>query len=235
MPDIGFVAGDDGGGNVANINTSATKLTWPGGFVAGDIALILWVMQNTATPTIPSGWNVDTSVDGTNGASRIRFMWHLCDGTESGDLSLTNSGALVNRQSAGLAIYRGVDPDSPFDATTTIAQGTAGTTHANPAIVTGSPDSRVGCGIIERSTTGTNAWTPPTGYSERADSTTDATGSGGTIVAMADDGLAVARKTGTSVTPPVWTSGNAFSTANTVSISFSLRPQQFRGWGVPIR
>jgi hypothetical protein len=225
---VSLVAADAGGGNVANINTAADPVTWPT-VAAKDIALVLWIMQNTVTPTIPAGWTVpgSGSFDGTSGASRYRLMWHLCDGTESGALSLTNTGPTANRQSATLVVYRGLDNTNPIDVLASpLQEAVSGTTHQPPAVTIGVANAPVATAIGERSTTGTNGWTPPSSPfgNERADSTTAATGSGGTIVAWADDGLAVTRSAGATVTPGVWTSGNAFATANVVTWTLSLNP-----------
>lgn len=220
---VTFVGSDVGGGNVGTI----TDLVWPT-VQNDDVALVLWEMVNTVTPTIPSGWTVPTggSVDSTTGSGRYRFMWHACDGTESGALNLTNSGAVVNRQSAALVVYRGLDASNPIDQLASRLENTAGTTHASPSVTTGVTDAVVWVGCGERSTTGTNGWTPPSSpfNNERADSTTAATGSGGTVVACADDGLGVSRSSGTTVTPGVWTSTNGFSTANVVTWTVSLAP-----------
>src|SRR4051812_26339641 len=109
---VSFVGADSGGGNVATI----TDLVWPA-VQANDVAVIAWIMQNTVTPTIPSGWTVPTggSADTTTGSGRMRIMWHACTGSETGAISLTNGTATANRQSAVLLVYRGVDTTTPID------------------------------------------------------------------------------------------------------------------------
>ena len=228
---VSFVGADSGGGNVANINTAANPVTWPAGIQSGDTAIVLWIMQNTVTPTIPSGFTVPTggAFDGSTGSARYRFMWRTCDGSESGNLSLTNStaGGTANRQSAVLIVYRGLNAANPIDGTPqTRDETSSGTTHASPSVTTGVANAVVWVGVGERATTGTNAWTPPSSpfNNERADSDGAATGSGGTIVAGGDDGLAVSRASGTVVTPGSWTSGNAFASANVVTWTVSLKP-----------
>lgn len=213
---IGFVGADAGGGNVSSI----TDLTWPA-VAAGDVALLFWLMINTAAPTNPTGFALDQSVDDT-ASTRMRFQHKVCDGTESGALTLTSD--TINRTSAVLAVYRGCHATSPIDTWAVRDEGSSATAHACPAVATGFG----GCAIVsaagERSGTGTNDWTPPALYSERADSTSLAVGAGGTIVAVADDGLATLRPAGTLVTPPDWTSGNGVSSANVFTWTVSLRP-----------
>lgn len=224
---VSLVGADPGGGNVANINTAADPVVWPA-VAAKDVAFVFWIMQNTVTP-VTTGWTVPAngSFDGTSGASRYRLMWRACDGTESGNVGLTNTGPTANRQCATLVVYRGLDNTNPIDVLASPLQETvSGTTHQPPAVTIGVANAPVITAIGERSTTGTNAWTPPGSpfNNERADSDGAATGSGGTIVAWADDGLAVTRSAGTTVTPGVWTSGNAFATANVVTWTMSLNP-----------
>jgi hypothetical protein len=80
--------------------------------------------------------------------------------------------------------------------------------------------------IGERINAGTTGWTPPGSpfNNERFDTASLANGSGGTITGEADDGLAAGRASGAVVTPGVWTSANAISTANVVTWTVSLKP-----------
>jgi hypothetical protein len=77
-------------------------------------------------------------------------------------------------------------------------------------------------GVGERASSGTTNWT--TSFTERADTMTLATGTGGTICALADDGLATPRTAGVGVTPPNWVSAGAFASANVLTWSIALRP-----------
>jgi hypothetical protein len=211
---------------VAGANLATIAPTWPS-VLAGDTALLTWALQSTMTPTDPGAFVLDQTDNATTGAMTSRVYHRNCDGSETGSFNLTASGA--NRMSAALAVYRGCHLTSPIDTISVRNEGTSGTTHACPSVTTGFADCVVVTVISERSTTGTNGWTPPSGYTERADTTTLATGSGGTVTAIADDGLASGRSAGTVVTPPVWTSTNAFATANVVIWTISLRPLPVAG------
>jgi hypothetical protein len=213
---VSFVNSAVAGGNLATITP-----TWPS-VLAGDTALLAWALQSTTTPTDPGAFTLDQTDNSTSGAMTSRIYHRNCDGTESGSFNLTVS--VANRQSAALAAYRGCHSTSPIDAIAVRNETVSGTTHACPSVTTGFADCAVITVISERSTTGTNDWTAPSGYTGRADTTTLATGSGGSITAIADDGLAAGRPAGTVVTPPVWTSANAFATANVVTWTISLRP-----------
>jgi hypothetical protein len=201
--------------------------------VAGDVALLLWASQNTLNPVTPAGWAV-TQVDGP-AALRSVFMWRACDGTETGSVTLTNDAATINRQTAVLIVYRGLNPAAPIDGTAqSLAETVSGTTHACPPVTTGVPDAVILTLIGERINSPDTNWTAPTGYTERADSLALGSGTGGTIVAGADDGLATPRRTGVTVTPPVWTSATAFATINVRTWTVSLAPLPYAGWGVGV-
>lgn len=222
---VTFVGGDFGGGNVADIASAADPVTWPAGIQANDVAVVGWAMQSTATP-VTTGWTVPANgaADSTSGSLRMRVMVRVLTGSESGTVSLTNTTALINRQCAVLVVYRGVDSAAIIDQIANLPETTSGTTHTNPSVTLGVANAPVLTIVGERVNTGTNAWTPPTGYIEREDSDGVATGSGGSSCAIADDGLGVSRSSGTVVTPGVWTSGNGVSTSNVVTFTLSLTP-----------
>lgn len=224
---IKFVGGDSGGGNIQVM----TGLTWPS-VLAGDLAVIWWVMQNTSTPANPTGFTLDTTFDTVS--LRARLEHKICTGSESGDIGL--DVGTINRQSACLVVYRGTHRTSPILSGDYAirSESTSGTTHANPAQILPVADCAVLTFVGERATNGTNNWTAPSGYTERADSLTLATGSGGTICAAADEGLATDRQSGVSVTPGVWTSANSFSSSTVSTVTLVIRPADYEGWGVPI-
>lgn len=225
-----FVAADVGGGNIANINAAADPLTWPA-HVADDVALLLWCAQNTMTLTDPPGWQLVNRVDAVS--LRMSLYWRACDGTEAGNISLAASS--TNKMCAALAVYRGASLAQPAAADWAWrTENVSGSTHANPSVALPVAD----CGVItmigERGA-GTTSWTQPAGYTERADTDGLGVGAGGTICAVADDGLATPRQAGAAVTPGVWTSDNAFATTTCETVTLALRPREHAGWGTPIR
>jgi hypothetical protein len=219
---IAFIDGFSSGGNVISLTPA-----WPGSQSASDFALLWWTFQSTATPTNPTGFTQVATNNTASGAGTSRLFSRALDGTEgTGTITLSAPvSAAAERQSAVLAIYRGVDSIDQFAWR---AETTAGTTHANPQVTTVAANCGIVTAVLERATTGTNGWTAPTGYTEREDTTTQATGSGGTITACADLSTGVLLTpfaAGSAVTPPVWTSANAFSTANVGSWTVSLKPR----------
>jgi len=212
---ITFIASGVDGGNASTL----TGLTWPT-VQAGDLALLVWTGVSTTTWTDPSGWTLVAEHNGGSGSLRSRLYYRVCTGSESGSITLTHAD--INRQSAVLAVYRGAHPTSPIDAWADRDEDTATDVHACPQVTTGHADCVIVTAVGERVTGGTTDYTPPTGYTERADTDALASGTGGTITALADDGLATSRPSGTSVTPPPWV--GAVSTGNVVTWTISVRP-----------
>lgn len=208
------------GSSTAGANTATIAPAWPAGTASGDVAYLFWVMVNTATPNVPTGFT-QVAANDMNGSGRTRIYRKVLSATESGSLTLSNTTSLANRQSAVLTVYRGVLNSTPEDSTPSFrSESVAGTTHANPSETTTVAGCVIVTSVFERSTTGTNAWTPPSGYVERGDTLALAVGSGGTITAVADD---LASKAIGTYTPGVWTSGNGFSTINVSTYTMALR------------
>jgi len=213
---ITYVGAAVGGGNVSTFN-----LTWPA-VDAGDVALVFWAMQDTVTPTTPSGFALTATHDNTlPGALRTYIFQKVCAGTE-GATTLALTVSAQNRNCGGMSIYRGCDQTTPIDQIAWREETVAGTTHANPAVTPTGDNCCIVTAVFERSTSGTTGWDAPAGFVETVDTLTAATGSGGTILAVADDGLDDFWPGGFPVTPPVWTSTNAFSTENVGTYTIAL-------------
>lgn len=215
---VSFVGADSGGDGNAEIITS---LSWPAGVQAGDCALLWWTMVASATPTDPSGFDLKQAHLGDSGSIESRFYRKICDGTESGALNLDANA--FNRQSAVLLVLRDTDLVEPVDTWAVRDEGSNVTSHSAPQVVTGATPGCVGVtAVAERASSGTTNWT--TSWTERADSTTLANGSGGTITAVADDGLALNRGAGSVIAPPNWVSGNSFASDNVTVWTVSIAP-----------
>jgi hypothetical protein len=210
-----FVGQDTQGGNLEDLT-----ITFPT-IAAGDVAVLLWLMQNTSTPVTPSGFTLPSSalVDGDSGSMRMGFYWKALTGSET---TLLLDGSAINRQAAVMAVYRGAHATSPISAWAVRDEGSSVSTHPCPQVTPLHDGCAILSGVGERASSGTTNWT--TSYTERADSTTLATGTGGTICAIADDGLATPHASGVGVTPPNWVSAGAFATANVLTWSIALRP-----------
>ncbi len=210
-----------GTAGTAGANTATIAPAWPAGTAAGDKAYLFWAMLNTTTPNTPTGFTQIAGNDTSSGSMRTRIYRKDLTGTESGTLTLSNTGAVANRQSAVLIVLRGAHSTTPEDvAPTWRAETVAGTTHASPAITTVTANSILLVAAMERSSTGTNNWTVPTGFTELGDTLALAGGSGGTITGVGAD--FTARAVGT-YTPGVWTSANGFSSAGVGTYTLAIR------------
>lgn len=195
-----LVATGTAGGNAATLNLAWSSLSAIP--ASGDVALLIWSQSsgNTVT-TDPTGWTpAAAAIVSAQGSLRTRVYSRVCTGSESGNISGVMNG--TNRQTFSVVVYRGVDNTSPVNAITFRNEGsTAVTSHACPAVT----PAAAGCFIVsmvgERLSTGSTGYST-SGYTKRVDSDSLALGSGGTITAIADDGLATSNSSGTPVTPP---------------------------------
>jgi hypothetical protein len=232
---ISFVTSDAGGGNVFDISDAANTtgwVTWPSSSIQpGDFALIGWVFQNTGTATNPSGIPLLNTT--TNGNQIGRLFGKVCDGTETGNIPFVHT--VQNKMNAFVAIYRGAHKTTPVQAgdISVFSETVLQTTHQPAAVTLPVSDCAVIVMCSERASPPSTSYTQPSGYTERID--TDSTftnGTGGTIIGMADDGLATDRKSGTVVTPGVYT-GQAAS-GNAIVWTVAVRPREYEGWGVDL-
>lgn len=222
---MAFKSGNVAGGNVATLN-----LAWPTGAGApasGDVAVLVYAFGGTLT-SAPTGFTQIGSVGGSNSLTCTAYR-RVCDGTETGNISMSNAG--TNRQSATLVIYPGIDGTTPIDVIASRVETTAGTTHAAPSVTVPSGGDVILTAVAERANSGTNNWTAGSGYLEREDTTTLATGTGGTSTAIAEENPFVNHAGGATVTPSSWTSGNSFSTANVVTWTIALNAATVAGTG----
>jgi len=215
-----FVGADADGGNV----TSLTGIQWPV-VQAGDVAILWWTMSTSVVPTPapPTGFTLIETYDANSGSQRNYLYYKVCSGSESGTLTLTLD--LSTRQSACLWVGRGFHATTPIDGFSKFDETAAGTTHDAPSYTLINAD----CGILtlvgERGSSGTNDYTPPSGFDQNhIDSLALAFGTGGTISAIASDDLNQPRAASTVVNPGNWVSANGFSTANAVVYTLALRP-----------
>lgn len=214
------------GASSAGENIKILPIAWPAGVAAGDVAILCWSSSAAQTTTVPSGFVRAGSVT-TSAGLRSEVYRRVCTGDEGGSLQLSSSG--INRQSATLVVERGVSGAQPIDVFASRSEAAAGTSHASPPVTTVRADVIVYRFYSERSTNGTNNAVPGSGYAERADSGASGWGSGGTITAAAQESPLVSRPAGATISPPAWTSGNGFATANVVTWTVALRPSSATG------
>lgn len=215
---VSFVAATANGANATSFN-----LTWPGGLQAGDVALVTHTLDSGRTPTTPSGFTEIFNDAGGAGSTEVQLSYKILAGTETGNLAIAISGG-NEKHSAAMSIYRGCHATSPIDVFASFDETVSGTTHTCPSVTTGFSNCVIIVGIGERANTVTTSWTAPPTYTLQA--TGNATGGAGanTSAAIADDGLASGRSSGTLVSPGDWTSASSVSTKNDITWTVSLRP-----------
>lgn len=208
-----------GSAAAGNQNSTTITMTWPADLQADDLALLWWSHVSTATPTTgPPAFTLTEAFTANTGNHISRMYTKTLTGTESGTFDLIVDNA--NRHSACLVIYRGVSGVDTYVVADTAASSTS---HTPPTLVTGVPDTSNIQVYAERLGSGTTDITAPTDYIRRVHTSTLASGTGGTYVAVADDGLTVSYPGNASVTPDPWT-GSAL-TDNVVMWSVSLAPE----------
>jgi len=223
-----FVHCASNGGNV-DVLTGSTGVSWGTAGAAaqsGDLAIIPWVFLNTVTPTNPTSESWTQVLDNTAGATdcRGRILSLSCDGTESGEITGWSNGGTANRQAAILLVLRGYQFISGFAVRDETANSTS---HDCPALTTsdgfGGNFPANGDTILtfafDRAAS-TAAIAPPSGWSVRTNGVFAATGTGGTVVGVADDGLTDAASF--TVDPAAWT--GFVSSDDAFTVTMSLRP-----------
>lgn len=183
-----FVGASSNTGNVTALTTAnSTPVTWPT-VQSGDLAILAWSMQNTATPTDPTSQTFTLVGTADKGSDRLRVLKRICTGSESGAISgWLNS--LQNRQSAVLYVLRGF---SDVAAAVFFLELVAGATHDCPAVGTGdgaATGDRIVVIASDRSGSTTTA-TPPTNFSKRTNSEIGVVGAGATYTGVAEIGRA---------------------------------------------
>lgn len=215
---VASVAGGTGG-----LSSAAFNVAWPT-VAPGDLALFHWVFA-TATPasTLP-GFLTQGGVNHVAGGGRQEVWAHPCDGSETGSLTATCTGA--NRHCGILSIIRAQDLVTPINALSTFAQSGVSPNYDCPSATATVPDTVALVSVAERS--GTNAatsFTPPAGFSEPAPPNGEvfSAGSGGTGIAVANDGFTPGRPTGV-VNPANYSSDNATGTQAASTITVLIAP-----------
>lgn len=216
-----FVGASSNGGNLTALTTgNSAPVTWPAGVQSGDLAILWWVWGTSAVTATDPTSDAFTLVGNTDdGNCRTRLLKRVCNGSESGSLSGWST-SLQNRQTAVLFVVRGY---SDVAAAVFRAEPGTSTSHDCPAIAT-SDGALAGDALLvlaaDRAGSVTPI-TPPAGFSKRTNSEFAASGSGGSLAVIADDGLT---DSATLPTDPAaftgFTSGGAAVTA-----TIALRPE----------
>lgn len=149
----------------------------PSGVAADDIVLIhLHIGSATAPTVLPSGFAevVPTGTQFTTGTvGGIRCYWKRATGADSGTYDFT-FGSSVNKSGVATRYPGCIATGTPYDAGTggpvVAVRSSAGSTTPAVSLTTLDVDRLI---VWAGEAEGLGAWTPPTGYTERVDTTRD--------------------------------------------------------------
>lgn len=200
--------------------TSQTSfnINWPT-VQANDVALLLWVFASSQTGTPPAGLTQVSSLANSNGSNRSILYSKVMVGDEDGTSMTWSTTGAGNRQCLGISIYRGVNHLDPINGFSSFIENVSRSSHPFPAYTPDETDCGIVAMITERQSSGTNAWTHSSGYNERVDISSVATG--GTALGIADD-LITARPSGVAVTPGNYVSGNSINSTTDILFTVAL-------------
>lgn len=203
-----------------SVGTGTVPWSNVGTIAVSDVALYFWIFLTGSTATDPSGFTLQGTVNTTAGSGTIRFLTKVLTGSESGNASCSSTGA--DKVTAVMAVYRGVNSLAPVNAFTSLQGNTTGTSLPAPAAT-----STTG-GVVAVTAFGSRVTTGPTSLTQSSPFTGEVTrapytGGGATAMALADN-LTPYVASGTSVTPPNWTSNFSFATNNWADWTVLLAP-----------
>ena len=153
----------------ARNSSAATTLNIPYPATDADDVLVLFVTVASGTsPTNPAGFTSLGTLDSGGSAPEILAAYRVCDGAETGNLTVTTPSATSHGQ---LLLFRGVDPTTPIDVTpTTFSTASSVTAYDLPTLTT--TVDGVALVYAGLSTSNSGSFTPPTvpaGFTETYD------------------------------------------------------------------
>lgn len=176
-------AGDNGTG-------STLALTLPSGVAANDqILLAVTLPGNQSVKSTPSGYTLIGSYSSGTTASSAELVLYRRT-AQTGDTSVTVTFSKTFAKAAAVVVYRGVNPVTPIDVTSSGTAASSQSVTTPPVTTTKDNDELVIAESAESSTAGT--WTAPSQMTARVSQ------AGGPSIAgaLADQSLGAAGSTG---------------------------------------
>lgn len=134
-----------GAGKADGTSATTTTFAYPASPASGDLMVFHMGLENTtSTVTTPSGWTSKWATDDSTDASTIRWRtyFHVSDGTESGNLTVTHSST-SNIRIGRIYLFRGTVADaSTVDEGAATTSGNS-TTISMPSVTTTAADRLV--------------------------------------------------------------------------------------------
>jgi MSHA biogenesis protein MshQ len=217
---VSFVAA---GAQTAGTGSSITPVI-PAGTVVGDFAILILAGRptDTSNPAAPTGWTLRTSAlqeAGANDLKIVTFYRVLAGGDANPAVTLPAGWQGTAGMSGQIAVWRGVEAATPFDATDTTATSAASSTLAVPAITTATANAVVVSAVATADDNDLGLSTAA-GFTARMTGTNyDTTTGGDHAVGLAD----IVKTTAGVVGMPTWQQ-NANASDPWATITFALRP-----------
>jgi hypothetical protein len=151
--------------------TSANSANFavPAGAANNEVMLVFFYLESTGAITPPAGFTQFLRMSATGGAHDLVIFWKRCTGADSGTYNFTNPS--VWREGVAIRFSGCITTGNPYDVTNGNQASTApsGVTPAVSYTTTVTDTLAVWAG----SNFNGGAWTPPSGYTERADASGD--------------------------------------------------------------
>lgn len=198
-------------------NAASATLTHPSA-TAGDVTVLVLAIGST-TPTIPdpAGFiQLRAQLDAST-VLRTRTWYRVCDGSESGSISLSWTGGSTSYAAAAIA-YRGVDTTSPIDSSGGVAATGAGTLKSSSSVTQLKNCMSIRLYCDSQATAAQTAAAPGSGYQQRAAAA--ATAAQFTSVFATDSGAALGPGANGATSLTLGTSSSA-----TVAYNINLTPK----------
>lgn len=181
---VGTASGGDSG------TGSSLTLTLPAGVLANDqILLTVTLPGNQSVKSTPSGYTLVGTYSSGTSSSNVKLALYRRT-AQASDSSVTINFSKTFAKAASLVVYRGVNPVTPID-TSSSGTTTSGQSVVAPSLTTTKANDQLVLAEAATSTSG-GAWTPPTGMATRVSQAGGATIANG----IADQALAGAGATG---------------------------------------
>jgi hypothetical protein len=132
---------------------------------AGDWCLLTVALSGLSTITDPSGWTASDTLDEST-TLRFKSWWHRCDGSESGSLSVSWTGAA--NAAAAMTAYRYIDATTPVYGHNIAGAVSTATSRASSQLASMAATAMDVHVFADVQTTAVQTWTAPASCFTRA-------------------------------------------------------------------
>ena len=142
----------------------------PTGVVANDVAVVTFYLEPGVAVTPPDGtWTEKNNISSPGSTAppgnQMRVFWHRASGSESGTWAFTHSSTF--RRALAIRVSGCATSGDPWDGATDVQTTASGTTTPGVQVTTSVVDTLLVWAANQIN--GGDSWTPPTGFTERLD------------------------------------------------------------------